>query len=311
MVTWPASRPEVRAADRGEWARVVAHGLNRNAGFRHPRAMQSAHTSPLLFRAENARLALIWLPALGVPARKYQRFAEALAAQGISSLLHEWRGTGAHAARASRSVDWGYRELLEVDIPESAAALRAAHPDVPLVFAGHSIGGQFAALAAALDGDAAGVVPVASGVPNWRLFPSPLKWVIAGFGHALPPITHTVGHYPGEWFRFAGREAGQLMRDWSGTVRRGHYNALKGLPSDFDTRLAALRLPVLGLRFDRDSLVPAASLEALVGALGGQRKEIRSFDAEALGVPANHFAWMRQPERVAEAVGTWWTQGAR
>ena len=273
--------------------------------------MYSAQHLSDLFLAPDAHLALIWLPALGVPARKYQRFAEALASQGISSLLHEWRGTGAHGARASHREDWGYRELLKTDIPHSLAILRKAHPDLPVVFAGHSIGGQFAALAAALDGGAAGVVPVASGVPDWRLFPSPLKWVIAGFGVALPPVTHTVGHYPGEWFRFAGREAGQLMRDWSGTVRSGHYNGLKGLPSDLNARMAALDVPVLGLRFERDKLVPAASLHALMNALGGQRKEILSFDAEALGAPANHFAWMRQPERVAEAISAWWAKGER
>ena len=35
------------------------------------------------------RQALLWLPALGVAARHYLPFAEALAAQGVAVFLHE------------------------------------------------------------------------------------------------------------------------------------------------------------------------------------------------------------------------------
>ena len=75
-----------------------------------------------------ARVALLWLPALGVPARKYERLAVALAPHGIALGVHEWRGTGAHPARPSRRNDWGYRELLMEDIPATREALAARHP---------------------------------------------------------------------------------------------------------------------------------------------------------------------------------------
>lgn len=144
-----------------------------------------------------ARAALVWLPALGVPARKYDRLGAALAARGIALGVHEWRGTGAHPARPSRRHDWGYRELLVEDIPATRSALSAAHPGLPLLYGGHSIGAQFAVLAAALHGGAEGLVAVCSGVPHWRLFPTPLRWLVGVFGHALPPLTRAVGSYPG------------------------------------------------------------------------------------------------------------------
>src|SRR5690606_24654541 len=63
------------------------------------------------------RRSLSWLPALGIAAKHYIPFAEALAARGVAVFLHEWRGGGSSALRPSRDHDWGYRELLLQDIP--------------------------------------------------------------------------------------------------------------------------------------------------------------------------------------------------
>ena len=256
-----------------------------------------------------ARAALVWLPALGVPARKYDRLGAALAARGIALGVHEWRGTGAHPARPSRRHDWGYRELLVEDIPATRSALSAAHPGLPLLYGGHSIGAQFAVLAAALHGGAEGLVAVGSGVPHWRLFPGPLRWLVGVFGHALPPLTRAVGSYPGHRLGFAGREAGQLMRDWAQTVRRGHYDGLPGLPDQLGERIAALQVPFLGVRLAEDRLVPAASLQALISATGSRSASERLLDKGHLGVAADHFAWMREPRAVADAIAGWWPDG--
>jgi len=253
-----------------------------------------------------ARVALLWLPALGVPARKYERLEAALSPYGIALGVHEWRGTGAHPARPSRRNDWGYRELLLEDIPDTRNALASRYPGVPLVFGGHSIGAQFAVMAAALHGGVDGLVAVGSGVPHWRLFPSPLRWWVGSFGHLLPLLTHAFGHYPGHRLGFAGREAGQLMRDWAQTVRRGHYDGLRGLPENLGERIAALDAPFLGLRLADDRLVPDASQRALIAATASRRATEGLRDAEALGAPADHFAWMRQPRAVAEAIAAWW-----
>ena len=256
-----------------------------------------------------ARAALLWLPALGVPARKYDRLGAALAARGIALGVHEWRGTGAHPARPSRRHDWGYRELLVEDIPATRSALSAAHPGLPLLYGGHSIGAQFAVMAAALHGGAEGLVAVGSGVPHWRLFPTPLRWLVGVFGHALPPLTRAVGSYPGHRLGFAGREAGQLMRDWAQTVRRGHYDGLPGLPERLGERISALQVPFLGVRLAEDRLVPAASLQALISATGSRSASERLLDKGHLGVAADHFAWMREPRAVADAIAGWWPDG--
>lgn len=261
-------------------------------------------------RTPSPQAALLWLPALGVAARKYERLANALAALGIVCQLHEWRGSGLDPDRASRHRDWGYRELLLEDLPASLAVLRERHPGLPMLLGGHSIGAQFAVLGAALHGGAAGLVGIGSGVPHWRLFPAPLRWLVRGFGHILPVLTHALGYYPGHRLGFGGREAGQLMRDWAQTVRRGHYDGLPGLPLRLGERLAALELPFLGLHLSADRLVPLASQRALIAATRSRSVRERTLDATALGTVPDHFAWMRAPDAVAREIALWWTDAA-
>lgn len=277
-------------------------------------------TDPLLPPRPAPRLVLpeappiarvLWLPALGVPAAKYTAFAHALAEQGFVVALHEWRGTGECARQPARSGDWGYREWLCEDIPLSRTALERASPGLPTLIAGHSIGGQMAVLAAALGIPADGLVAVASGVPHWRLFPKAKdRLTIGGFGALLPVLTRVVGHYPGHRLGFAGREAGQVMRDWAATVRRGHYAGLKGLPEDLMRRLRDLTQPMLGLRFDADAWVPPASLEALFDVTSSRQRHPLTLGEDTLGCRADHFAWMRKPAPVAAGIAEWWRRSA-
>ncbi|WP_447897440.1 alpha/beta fold hydrolase [Stenotrophomonas sepilia] len=133
---------------------------------------------------------LLWLPALGVAARHYLPLAQALAAKGVAVYLHEWRGNGSSSLRPSRAQDWGYREVLEQDLPASQAVMAAADEEagpLPWIIGGHSLGGQLACVHA-------GRNPLhfhhlwlaASGSPFWRGFPPPR--LAAATGLPLPAV---------------------------------------------------------------------------------------------------------------------------
>ena len=94
------------------------------------------------------------------------------------------------------------------------------------------------------------------------------------------------------------------MRQWAGTVRRGHYNEI-GLGDDLDHRLAQIRVPRLGLRMTDDWLVPKASLDLLLAKFGSGPEHRENFDADRLGTAADHFRWMRKPGVVAQAIVDW------
>src|SRR3546814_7732175 len=78
---------------------------------------------------ERADRSLFWLPALGVAARHYLPFADALAARGVAVFVHEWRGNGSSALRPDRDHDWGYSELPTADLPAGERAIEGPLPD--------------------------------------------------------------------------------------------------------------------------------------------------------------------------------------
>jgi len=81
-----------------------------------PAASADGHAWTLAARVpEQPRAHLLWLPALGVAARHYLPFAEALAARGVAVYLHEWRGNGGSNLRPDRRDYRYYRRLLEAE----------------------------------------------------------------------------------------------------------------------------------------------------------------------------------------------------
>ncbi len=291
---------------------------------------------------------LLWLPAMGVAAKHYLPFCRALAARGVATFVHEWRGNGSSSLRASRQQNWGYKELLEQDLPASERAIATRLPGVERIVGGHSLGGQLAccwlaccrlacrrlALTAQVrDAPAAARLwLVASGAPYWRAFPAPMRYGLPLAYRFLPWLADRHGVLPGRRLGFAGQEARGVIRDWARTAISGRY-AVAGLQADTggerdhdgDDRPVVdhIRLPdrerprtlaVVDLeqamhRLDAkvdavilqdDWLAPPSSLQYLLSKLGHTPARVAVLDAAALGARADHFAWMKHPERVVD-----------
>lgn len=251
----------------------------------------------LIVQPPAATRRLVWLPALGVAARHYEPLARAFAARGVAVHVHEWRGLGSSSLRASRDVDWGYRELLLHDIPATLAL--AMRDGTPLTLGGHSLGGQLAACTAALHPDAADALWLAaSGSPWPRAFPRRTRaWLPLAY-RLLRAIARLNGALPGRRLGFGGNEARSVIRDWSGTALSGRY-AAPGV-GDLEPRLAVLDVPVRAAVLRDDWLAPESSLRYLVGKTAASSIAVDFFDGARLGVHADHFAWMRAPSPIAE-----------
>ena len=261
------------------------------------------HRFELLARTPHSpRTTLLWLPALGVSARHYLPFADALAERGVAVFLHEWRGSGSSRLRPSREADWGYRELL-ADIAASRATIDAALPGAaPHTLGGHSLGGQLACCHAALTHHAMpceALWLVASGTPYWRGFAAPRRFGLPLAYRFLPWLARINGTLPGRRIGFGGTEARGVIRDWARVGLSDRYRA-EGLDADIESALHRLRLPVRGITLARDWLAPHASLRGLVAHMQPASAMLTRMDAASLGTQADHFAWMRNPSRVAE-----------
>ncbi|MBL8298992.1 MAG: alpha/beta fold hydrolase [Rhodanobacteraceae bacterium] len=250
-------------------------------------------------------LGLLWLPAMGVAARKYRHFAAALAAQGWTVAVHEWRGLGSSNWRAARSCNWGYAELLR-DIAASRHALATALPEQRWVLGGHSLGAQLAALAIArMPSHYAGYALVGGGHPWWRTFPGWHRAVLLAAIGWFRTVSAICGYFPGERAGFAGREARGVMRDWSASAGDGSYRPAH-LDFDAETSLRRVALPALAIRLRSDRYVPPPSLDHLLNKLPLlqlQRTEIK--DSEFAGGRAGHFEWLREPGPVVRRTALW------
>jgi predicted alpha/beta hydrolase len=261
------------------------------------------HRFRLLIRAPEAPCAtLLWLPALGVAARHYLPFADALAARGIAVFVHEWRGHGSSNLRAGRTSDWGYRELLERDLPASAGLVQQRFGGLPSIVGGHSLGGQLAACLLALrPASAQRLWLVATGAPFWRIFPRPRGWLLPLAYRFLPWLADRKGSLPGRRIGFGGREARGVIRDWTRTGLSGRY-AGKDMMSDLETALAGVHIDVDAVLFADDWFAPMVSLRFLTGKMRPAAMRVETLDAAQLGQRADHFAWMRRPDAVAAAL---------
>jgi predicted alpha/beta hydrolase len=260
------------------------------------------HAWQLLARIPpHAQASLLWLPAMGVAAKHYLPLAEALAARGIAVFVHEWRGNGGSSLRAGRHCDWGYRELLTVDLPASEAVLAAAAPGVPRILGGHSVGGQLACCRLGLaPGTAQRLWLVASGAPYWRAFPPRTRWWLPMAYRFLPWLADRCGALPGRRIGFGGQEARGVIRDWSRSALSGRY-AAAGIDEDLDAAMARVSVPVTAVVKADDWLAPASSLRFLLSKLPASPATIVALDGEG-GRRADHFEWMKAPARTASAL---------
>jgi alpha-beta hydrolase superfamily lysophospholipase len=78
---------------------------------------------------------------LGEHGGRYGTVAEALTNAGIETQSYDHRGHGGSGGRRGHVESWSQ---LHGDLDERIGALRAAHPDLPLVLYGHSLGGLIA-----------------------------------------------------------------------------------------------------------------------------------------------------------------------
>ncbi|WP_067983462.1 alpha/beta hydrolase family protein [Nocardia caishijiensis] len=235
------------------------------------------------------------LPALGVNARHYQRFAETASAQGFSVVTLDYRGQGDSTLTISRTTRFGYADLATGDLTEAIACARE-RGDGPLLLVGHSLGGQLtAALESISPGEFDGLVLVAAGTPHWRAF--------TGCARLAPLILPTVfaatarlrGVFDGRRFGF-GRQSAQLIGDWARMARTGWWSKT---PANRSSR----SFPLLAMSFGDDGLAPASAVDALVRLFPGARTTRTHFDD-----PAGHTGWTKQPDVVVEGLARWVTE---
>ncbi|MFE5948473.1 alpha/beta fold hydrolase [Streptomyces sp. NPDC056480] len=244
-------------------------------------------------------------PALGVSADYYAPFCSELAESGVAVLVADLRGQGNSVPLAGRATRHGYHQLASEDWPSLIAwARRRFGSDIPLYILGHSIGGQISLHYAALaPGTVEGLVLVASGSVHYRSFQGAARFRVLVGTQLVAAISTVLGYWPGRAMKFGGRQPARLMRDWARIARTGRFRP-EGADIDYEARMANVRLPVLSISLEGDSLAPPSAVDHLCSKLPSSRVE-RWHYQPAHGKRADHVRWVRSGVEIAAYIRSW------
>jgi predicted alpha/beta hydrolase len=249
----------------------------------------------------------VCLPAMGVAARFYTPFAEALAqATAGVAVLADLRGQGDGASLARRGARFGYREIVEQDIPSLIAAIAAQFSGRPIYLVGHSLGGQLGSLAAVHAApDLAGLILVASGTAHFRAWPKALRLRAFLTVQAVRTVAALLPWYPGRLLGFGGDQPRRFMADWSHNASTGRYR-IAGSRIDYEEALHEIALPVLSVEIRGDPVAPTGATNALLAKLAScaiARRQIDGVMSDASW--RRHFSWARHPDEVVAGITAW------
>jgi predicted alpha/beta hydrolase len=272
------------------------------------RASDGHELELLVHRPEAPKAMVLFMCALGVEASYYQRFGEMMASSGIALVMCDLRGNGTSRLRPSRSVDFGYREIVELDIPAAMSVVRERLPDVPLYCGGHSLGGQLMILHLAVARpDIAGTTLVACAIPYYRNWHGRLRRSVRFAAWIFPIVGSLLGYVPGKRFGFGGeREARTLMLDWSHNARTARYEPI-GSDIDYEAALQGVQLDLITVNIADDFMAPPNAVDFMfekLPASNGKRVEARLSEPSR----AAHMRWARDPVEVVAALSAWITE---
>jgi len=227
--------------------------------------------------------------AMGVRRRFYGAFASWLAEGGIAALTFDYRGIGDSRPLAGslRGFDATLHDWGAQDGAAAVAAARARFEGRPLLWIGHSVGGQLLGFVRGAAPDAALFVASQSGWHgNWDGL-GRLAMIGVWYG-LIPAFTAAVGYLPMRWVGQGEDVPKGVAREWASWGRDPEYLWVRARTlggADFVTYPG----PILSYAFADDGYAPRRSVEALLrlyrAARAVELRHVRPGDvgAEAIG----------------------------
>jgi predicted alpha/beta hydrolase len=251
--------------------------------------------------------AVVFWPAMGVPARYYRRFAAELVRAGLAVVVADLRGTGSSTPPPTRRSRYGYLDLAG-DVGAVLRALTTRLAGRRVILVGHSLGGQACALRLGLDPHTRvdGLVLVAVGLPYWRAYHGRRRLWVLQLTQGIAVAVALLRVWPGRGF--GGRQARGVIRDWAYTARHGRYPRRSGL--DPETALRRVDTPVLAVSVDGDEYTPPATLDLLCRKLVNAAVVREQYTAAQAGAQLDHFTWVRAGAALARRIADFAARGA-
>jgi predicted alpha/beta hydrolase len=248
--------------------------------------------------AHTARAGVLIASAMGVEQHYYAAFAQWLAAQGFWVVTFDYRGMGqsrpAQFRRTLRGFEadvftWGERDCATL-VDFAADQLG----DRPLLWIGHSLGGQILGLVPNRARVAA-MVTVAAGSGYWLENAPQLRSYVWWLWYvAAPAAMGLFGYFPGRRLKKVGDLPLGVMRQWRAwCLDRNYLVGVEGAP--VADRFASVTAPILSLSFTDDEYMSARNTESLHGFYRAAPREMKRIAPQSVGATAiGHFGFFRR-----------------
>lgn len=242
---------------------------------------------------------LLVAPAMGVRRQFYAAFAAEMAAHGVATLTFDYRGIGGsldgHVTDTEvRLAQWGEQDMAAAtrELGFLMADDEPRHAKLPLLFVGHSIGGQLFGLLNDAPYRSALLVGCQAGY--WRHWGGASKAVMAALWYAgVPALTFARGYLPMRALGQGEDLPKGVAYDWAKWGRA---------PLSVGLRLAERpsagfhcwggRLRAISIADDR--YAPPRGVAALTDLYSSADREIVTVRPSDLGVKSiGHFGWFR------------------
>jgi predicted alpha/beta hydrolase len=209
------------------------------------------------FPATRPWASLVIAGAMGVRQDFYAPIARYFAANGLDVATFDYRGMGFSRAGSLRGFEADVGTWAEQDLQR---VIDASPPGLPLVFLGHSLGGQILGVPS---GNAAvkAAITVTAGSGWYKLndrMPAQVRffWFVA-----IPALTPLFGYFPGKALRMVGDLPRGVAYQWRKWCLHPDYLLSEG--ERYRASFDRVRSPIRSYSFEDDPLINRAAVDSL------------------------------------------------
>lgn len=241
--------------------------------------------------AGSAWASLVFAGAMGVRQDFYWPFARFLAAAGIHVMTFDYRGSGYSRQHGLARERADVSTWAEQDLDAMLLEAQRAAPELPLLFAGHSLGGQLLGTLPHNERVSAAIT-VTAGSGYYRFNDRmPLRVRIFWFA-AIPLLTPVFGYFPGRRIGMVGDLPAGVAWQWRRWCLHPDYLLAEG--ERYRASFDRVRIPILSHSFGDDDLITAPAIDLLHSYYRNAAVERRHHDAAAR---VGHFGFFSERSR--------------
>jgi predicted alpha/beta hydrolase len=238
------------------------------------------------------RAVVLLAGATAVPQRFYRPFSRHLASSGYEVLTFDYRGIAESRQGSLRGLsatmqDWGRDVQAALEVAQQRADGR------PVLFVGHSFGGQSLGLVRGGSGLAGGLT-IGAQLGYYGHWPMPQRLAYAALWYAvLPSVVGVMGYLPGR-LGIDQDLPGGVALEWARWCRSPRY-LVDHVPEALD-RFASVQGPMRVVSVTDDPYAPEPAVRAYAALM--PRAQLEVWSPERAGVPKlGHFGFFRTAGR--------------